>query len=255
MLDSINEDSIGSTPDIVVGAVVPSSIETTAGGLSKAVDQIARKLMFQLQLRPEDLDDLIQEGQIALLKLTSSFDPSRGVKLEAYVRPRIRGAMLDFIRENDFVPRRIRAAAHRMAQARDHLTKPDGTPPTVEEMAESLQISVERFRVRREKNLIMKKASLDKLPDHDLRKIAYDGDAEADLIQREFDLTLSNAMTGEVLQPRERRILEAYYLEEDTTDEVTLSSIGRELGISSSRVFHLKGAALKKLREAMKDVR
>src|SRR5438128_5600377 len=92
-----------------------------------------------------DLDDLISAGVFGLMDAIDAFDLERGVKFETYCVPRIRGAMLDELRTMDWVPRLVRSKHTKLEEARKSLEASLGRPPTIEEMACKLCVTVEEF--------------------------------------------------------------------------------------------------------------
>src|SRR5438128_7978030 len=89
-----------------------------------------------------DLDDLISAGVFGLMDAIDAYDLERGVKFETYCVPRIRGAMLDELRTMDWVPRLVRSKASKLEEARKSLEASLGRPPTIEEMACKLCVTV-----------------------------------------------------------------------------------------------------------------
>src|SRR5262245_62525812 len=92
-----------------------------------------------------DLDDLISAGVFGLMDAIDAFDLERGVKFETYCVPRIRGAMLDELRTMDWVPRLVRSKHSKLEEARKSLEAALGRPPTTEEMANKLGLSLEDY--------------------------------------------------------------------------------------------------------------
>src|SRR5438874_11532286 len=92
-----------------------------------------------------DLNDLISAGVFGLMDAIEAFDLSRGVKFETYCVPRIRGAMLDELPTMDWVPRLVRSKHTKLEEARKSLEAEHGRPPTADEMATRLGVSLEEF--------------------------------------------------------------------------------------------------------------
>src|SRR5436309_10025518 len=90
-----------------------------------------------------DLDDLISAGVFGLMDAIDAYDLERGVKFETYCVPRIRGAMLDELRTMDWVPRLVRSKASKLEETRKTLEAEHGRPPTPDEMADKLSVSLE----------------------------------------------------------------------------------------------------------------
>jgi RNA polymerase sigma factor for flagellar operon FliA len=92
--------------------------------------------------RSVELSDLINTGVIGLIEAFRNYDPARGVKFETYAVPRIRGAILDELRSLDWVPRSTRAKAREIERALIDFENQEGRPPTDEELADMLDISL-----------------------------------------------------------------------------------------------------------------
>ena len=105
---------------------------------------IAQKIAIRLPSNIE-LDDLISSGVIGLMDAIEKYDPSRDNKFKTYAEFRIRGAILDELRSQDWVPRSVRDKAKLLDRATVELENDLGRSPTEEEVAEKLQISVEEY--------------------------------------------------------------------------------------------------------------
>src|SRR5690606_27540333 len=90
-----------------------------------------------------DRDDLLGWGMVGLLSAADSWDDSRGRKFSTYAFPRIRGAILDEMRRGDLLPRGRRESLREIERATALLEQEQGTPPTLEQIAERAAVSVE----------------------------------------------------------------------------------------------------------------
>lgn len=199
-------------------------------------------------------EDLYSHGAIGLIRAVDTYDPTRNVKFETYAIALIRGAVLEALRSEDWVPRsardKLRALERAWVQLEAHL----GRPPTEEETAEALGITLEEYR-----QLLIDYArtsiiSLDNClvnGDEDgengtsLAEVltTYD-DPYEELMEREQMQALQQAI--ESLSERERRVIQLYYYE-----GLTFKEIGQVLGISESRVYQLHTRAIARMREQM----
>jgi RNA polymerase sigma factor for flagellar operon FliA len=91
------------------------------------------------------LDDLVSAGVMGLLASIDNFDPTLGIKFETYAMTRIRGAMVDSLRELDWVPRSIRQKARKLEQAVEQITKPTRSLARRRELAEHLGLECRRI--------------------------------------------------------------------------------------------------------------
>ncbi len=201
------------------------------------------------------LDDLVSAGVMGLLASIDNFDPSLGIKFETYAMTRIRGAMVDSLRELDWVPRSIRAKARKLEQAVDQITRKLGRSPEDAELAEHLELDVEEYRTLLDEVNVAVLLSLD-----DTLK-GQDG-SESSLA----DSTPDNTLTGQDekledqevrdllvdglrgMPEQERLVVALYYYE-----ELTLKEIGEILGLTESRVSQVHSKALLVLRARVRS--
>ncbi|MEX0741483.1 MAG: FliA/WhiG family RNA polymerase sigma factor, partial [Phycisphaeraceae bacterium] len=92
-----------------------------------------------------DVEDLRQAGIFGLMDAIDSFDLERKVKFETYCAPRIRGAILDELRAMDWVPRLVRSRTGKVEGARKRLAMGFGRPPTAQEVADELGVSMTEY--------------------------------------------------------------------------------------------------------------
>ena len=92
-----------------------------------------------------EVDDVVNEGVIALMDAIETYDPSRGAKFETYASLKIRGAIIDYVRKQDWVPRPVRKFARDLDNANTILYNQYDRAPTTAELAEYLQISEEKL--------------------------------------------------------------------------------------------------------------
>jgi RNA polymerase sigma factor FliA len=200
-----------------------------------------------------DINDLINDGVFGLMDAIEKYDGSRAVKFETYAVTRINGAILDALRNLDWVPRTIRQRAREIDRASEELESTLGRAPSSEELAEHLGLSGEELNdmVRRTRGTSV--VSLEEmLPVHGGDGITLaetlhdvDGDVTADFEHVEMRNELVHAV--EALPPQERTVIELYYFKGQR-----LREIKGELGVSESRVSQIHSAAVGHLRELLK---
>ncbi len=200
-----------------------------------------------------DTDDLISAGTLGLFKAVESFDVERGFKFETYSAQRVRGAILDDLRANDWVPRLVRQKMQRIGRARRRLQGLHHRPPTRTELADELELDADGFdkleRETRHVNISSLSETRPELNEHkDLRKIDVLCDTRVpdpvETLQRRdaVEHIVKN------LDEKERRVLILYYFE-----NLTMKEIGKVIGLSESRVSQIhKELCAKKRQELAK---
>jgi len=202
-----------------------------------------------------ELDDLVSAGVFGLMDAIDAFDMSRGVKFETYCVPRIRGAMLDELRNMDWVPRLVRSRARKLMEANKTLSDKFGRQPTHEELAEHLNLSPSELeRMMFDANAVTT-VSLNK------KWFETDGSkdiSEMDLVedQRGEDPTSGIQRTDLMrlvtkgLTRNERLIIILYYYE-----EMTMKEVGATLDLSESRVSQMHSDIVKRLESQLEKRR
>lgn len=211
------------------------------------VTAIANKL--KADLPPGiDLNDLVGYGQIGLVEAAGRYDSERSVPFEAYAYPRIRGAMLDWLRSLDLVPRSVRKRAKALREARETVVEREGRPATRREVAAVLGVDLKKLeqleRTSRLARMVSFQAPIGS-DDGDLTvedTVPDDAPSILELLldSEEFNWFLEAV---ERLPPREQVAVRMYNLEGSSLVEV-----GRALGVSESRACQLKRSGLERLR-------
>ncbi|MBS1713058.1 MAG: FliA/WhiG family RNA polymerase sigma factor [Armatimonadetes bacterium] len=203
-----------------------------------------------------DREDLVSAGVVGLIKSVDQYDPARDVKFETYAIALIRGAILEMLRDEDWVPRSIREKLKALERAQQKLETSFGRPPTNRELADFLGISdeeVDDLHVRAGRTNVY---SLDDViggssdgDDHiHFIEMIVDEDANPGGEVEGKDLRRILAAGVDNLPERERLVVALYYFE-----GLTFKEIGKVLGVSESRVYQLHTQAMGRLRGFMKD--
>lgn len=194
-----------------------------------------------------EVDDLVSEGVLGLIDAVDKYDPARGVPFRAYAELRVAGAIIDYLRKMDWVPRTVRRRAQKLDRATSLLRQRLGRPPTHAELAEHLEMSEDALRAFQKNAVIYQLDSLDK-------QLSTEGDAtvldtisseELDALDRWVVSQTNDAVRAaiEQLAWRERVVVELYYVEGKQ-----LKEIGERLEVSESRVCQLRGQAVRRLK-------
>lgn len=196
-----------------------------------------------------DQGDLESAGVLGLIDAINNFIPERGVKFETYAVTRIRGAVIDSLRQIDFVPRSVRQKAKRLQQAMHDLQAKQRRTATEAELAQELGISQEELckwlQDVQSITVLSLNAPLDSSEDGSDLSTLLVADASSDpmtrLLEEERTEELARAIAS--LNEREQLLLSLYY-----KDGLTLRELGQVLGISESRASQIHTAIILKLR-------
>lgn len=195
-----------------------------------------------------EYDDLVSYGSIGLLDAIEKFDSQKGVKFETYAYTRIKGAIIDCVRNQDFLPRSIRQKAKEIEKAYVEIER-EGKTPTDHEVAKRVGISVDELQKLQERISSGMIISLDGFLEQNYESKI--GGLEDFVSQPEH--FIENEELKEVLRQQidnlmenERMVIVLYYYE-----ELSIKEIAKVLGVSESRVSQLHTRALLKLRSAL----
>lgn len=209
------------------------------------VRQLAEREAHRLP-RSVDVDDLAQEGNFGLMDALEKFDPARGIKFKTYCSTRVRGAMLDALRNLDWVPRLERQRTGQVERMRARFREQHGREPSDAEIAGELDLDerdVQRTAPRQMHSVSDRRHPGGEEGEHPLETLALSGEeGPSDAVHR------SDLMTelGRILSDKERHILTMYYKR-----GLTLKQIGAQLAITESRVCQIHANMLRRLRQQL----
>jgi len=194
-------------------------------------------------------EDLLQAGALGLIDALHKYDPDKKVQFKSYARHRIRGAILDSLREWDWSPRQLRRQARQIEQATTKLAAELGRAPSESELASELNMELRELQ-----QLLGDLRGLDlgvlvtyndaQEPEGDLCHYIPDALQDGPFFlcwRSEMKRFLARVISE--LPPRERQVLNLYYHE-----ELTLKKVGAVLGLHESRVSQIHSGVLVRLR-------
>jgi RNA polymerase sigma factor for flagellar operon FliA len=231
-----------------VNAYQAVSSHSSADSLVLRHAELVKRIAYHLAGRlpaSVEVNDLIQAGMVGLLEAASHYASDRGASFETYAGIRIRGAMIDALRKQDWAPRSVHRKARAAAQAIRSIENEAGREARDTEIAAAMGISVEEYHRVLQDSLACQLASMD-----DANQAHEVADRDADPLREAesgaLRLAMAEAVSG--LPERERLVMSMYY-----DDELNLKEIGAVLGISESRVCQLHGQALVRLRARLRN--
>lgn len=212
---------------------------------------------LRVKLPPHlDREDLASFGLFGLFDAIEKYDPARGVKFETYASQRIRGAILDELRQASWAPRSVTDKLRRVNQAYARLEQEFGPDVPDELVAKEAGISPEELGELWAQTNYLTTLSLEEfLLGGDAENspqmseaIADDSSPDPEAAYTEKELREALALAVESLPEKDRLVLSLYYHE-----GLTLKEIGRVLEVSESRVCQLHARALARLRQKLLD--
>jgi RNA polymerase sigma factor FliA len=213
---------------------------------AELVKRIAYHLAGRLPSSVE-VDDLIQAGMVGLLEAAANYASDRGASFETYAGIRIRGAMIDALRKQDWAPRSVHRKAREAAAVIRQIEATEGREARDVEIAQGLGLTVEEYHRIVQDATVCQLASISEI--NEANEIAdREADPFNDLQQGSLRSALASAIAE--LPERERLVMSMYY-----DDELNLKEIGVVLKVSESRVCQLHGQALVRLKARMKTWR
>jgi RNA polymerase sigma factor for flagellar operon FliA len=214
------------------------------------VDYVTNRMAIGL---PKNVmrDDLASNGVMGLIDAIEKFDYRRGLQFETYASWRIRGAIIDGLRQGDWVPRSVREKAKRVEEAYQHLEQQYMRSVTDAEISEYLQVSEKEFINMLQDIAVTTVCSLeDPIREEEsetrMSLLVDDKAKNPDHKVHEFYLKESLIKGIERLTEKERTVVSLFYYE-----ELSLSEIAEVMSLSPSRISQLHSKAILRLRGAL----
>ena len=215
--------------------------------------ELVRKIAYHLvaRLPPSvEVDDLIQSGVIGLLEAARNFDPAQGASFETFAGIRIRGAMIDNIRPNDWTPRSVARRARELNAAVRRVETREGREARDTEVMVEMGMDADTYHHTLRDVAAVRLSSLDAIPAAESESgpelPGRHATPESDTVGTRFHAALVRAL--DALPERERLVMSLYYEE-----ELNLREIGEVLGVTESRACQLHARAVARLRDTLAE--
>jgi RNA polymerase sigma factor for flagellar operon FliA len=206
--------------------------------------EIVRRFAARLP-RSVDPGDLETAGSVGLMNAIESFDPQRGVRFEAYCELRVKGALLDELRQLDWLPRPWRNRLERHKRALERLRSNKGSEPTDEELAEELEMSLDDYRRFFGSGLTAQPSGSLSIGDgEDVASLDVVADTASDAPGEKLSREELLRLVAQRLTEQEYRIVYLKYWE-----ELSMREIGQLEGLSESRVCKIHARLLERLKD------
>lgn len=216
------------------------------------VQKLAHHMMAKLPANVQ-VDDLIQVGLIGLSEALSRFEATQGVQFETFATQRIRGAMLDELRENDWVSRGTRKSQKEIEESMRRLEHRLGRSPKESEIAADLGMSLSDYQDLLNKvrgtQLVYLEDINHSSDDEDSFLDRHMGDADADPLNMLRNERIRQALIAAIkaLPEREQYIMSMYY-----EQDMNLKEIAAVLDVTESRICQLHSQSIARLRAKMR---
>lgn len=197
-----------------------------------------------------EFDDLVSYGIFGLIDAIEKFDPDKNVKFETYAQIRIRGAVVDQLRNLDWIPRSVRQKAKMVEETLSKLENQFQGHVTDEMLAKELDMTIQEYQSILQQtnsfNIISLEEKLMESSEEVKTVESHQELPEHVLMQSEMKKALAEAIR--LLPEREQQVISLYYYE-----ELTYKEIGSALGVSESRISQLHSKAIARIKNQLAD--
>ena len=215
------------------------------------VKRIAHHMIARLPASVQ-IDDLVQAGMMGLLDAASRFDEAQGIQFETFAAQRIRGAMLDELRESDWLPRSARKAQRDIDTAMQKVQQRERRAATESEVAREMNVPLPQYQQLLSDARGSQLVHIDELQGDDDESFFERNlpDERDEPSERLSDKRFRKALVDQIdtLPEREKLMMGLYY-----EQELNFREIAAVLGVTESRVCQMHSQAVSRLRVGLKD--
>ncbi|MCI8511495.1 MAG: FliA/WhiG family RNA polymerase sigma factor [Lachnospiraceae bacterium] len=210
--------------------------------------------MRNVYLGFSQVEDIVNEGVLVLMKALDTYDAGRNAKFETYVSRRIRGRIIDIARKQDWAPRTMRKSCKEIQEKMAEIYAATGQMPTNEEMGRALNMPMDKVKSVMGKMNLFSVLSLDMVMEETREKqqmaglIPQDssGQPEEQYLENEFRETLREGI--KTLNEKEMTVISLYYVQ-----ELNMKEIAEVMQVSKPRISQIHANAIRKLKEYLEQ--
>lgn len=195
--------------------------------------------MRNMYIKFGEVDDVVNEGVLALMDAIETYDATKGAKFETFASLKVRGAIIDYIRKQDWIPRNLRKFSRTLDKANSMLYNLNGRVPTTAELAEYLKMDENKLlKLMAECSCTLTLSFEELLYEDNINEpAAADAATDSELLREEMKQVIADAI-GE-LKDREREVITLYYYK-----NFKYSDIAKALGVTEGRVCQIHSKAV-----------
>lgn len=216
-------------------------------GVVEELLPLVKSIALRIRVKLPDfieLDDLTQAGLIGLLNACQSYDPNQGANFQTYAAIKIRGAILDELRRNDWLPRSIQTQLGEVSRAIAQVEAREGRTAQDHEVADAMDLTLDEYQGLTTKLSAARLVYLDANADSADELPVAAAEPEAENSEEELRALLRSGI--DMLPDREKLMMSLYYVE-----ELNIREIAAVLDVTEGRVSQLHGQALARLRSRL----
>lgn len=197
-------------------------------------------------------EDFFNQGVLTLIDCIEKYNPDRGASFDTYIYKAVRGAMLNYMRKQNWLPNRVREARKNIVQIRSELRQSLMREPTDRQLAEAMGISEQKLGQYEMEIAAVEAVSLEELLEQayettlDRSQCLREDNIEGGILDVEMRQVLADTIDG--LPPKQKQIITLCYYE-----NLNLREIGEVMGLTQQRVSQIRTVALERLNKALRQ--
>ena len=194
--------------------------------------------MRNMYIKFGEVDDVVNEGVLALMDAIETYDPTKGAKFETFASLKVRGAIIDYIRKQDWIPRNLRKFSRTLDKANSMLYNLNGRVPTTAELAEYLKMDESKLlKLMAECSCTLTLSFEELIYEDNINEPSMEAVSDSELLREEMKRVVAEAI--DELKDKERQVITLYYYK-----NFKYSDIAKALGVTEGRVCQIHSKAV-----------